>query len=43
MDDLETLLDLDGFSIMQEGGYWVKFEVRKAKVSPVSRMGFDTT
>jgi hypothetical protein len=34
MDDLQTLLDLDGFSIMQEGGYWVKFEVRKAKVSP---------
>jgi hypothetical protein len=27
--DLETLLDLDGLIIEQEGGCWTKFEVRR--------------
>jgi hypothetical protein len=27
---LETLLALDGVVIMQRGGYWTKFEVRRA-------------
>jgi hypothetical protein len=30
---LDTLLDLDGDIVAQEGGYWVKFEVHRVKPS----------
>ena len=30
---LETLLELDGMLIAQEGGYWVKFEAKQVPVS----------
>ena len=30
---LDTLLDLDGYTIDQEGGYWIKIEARRVPVS----------
>ena len=30
---LDTLLDLDGYTIDQKGGYWIKFEARRVPVS----------
>lgn len=30
---LDTLLDLDGYIIDQEGGYWIKVEARRVEVS----------
>ena len=30
---LETLLDLDGSILEQEGGYWIKIEVRRVPAS----------
>lgn len=30
---LETLLDLDGSILEQEGGYWIKIEVRRVPLS----------
>lgn len=31
---LDTLIELDGTVIDQEGGYWVKFEVRRVAPTP---------
>jgi hypothetical protein len=30
---LDTLLDLDGSILEQEGGYWIKIEVRRVPMS----------
>jgi hypothetical protein len=30
---LETLVDLDGSILEQEGGYWIKIEVRRVPMS----------
>mgnify|MGYP001766970740 CR=1 FL=1 len=29
---LDTLLDLDGYTIDQEGGYWIKVEARRVPI-----------
>lgn len=39
MDDLQTLLNLDGERFRVENGYWVKFEVKKIEVSDESPHG----
>ena len=38
---LDRLLDLDGFIIAQEGGYWVKLKARKVPVSEEIPHGVD--
>jgi hypothetical protein len=40
---LETLLDLDGSILEQEGGYWIKIEARRVLASGVLCMGSRTT
>jgi hypothetical protein len=36
---LETLLDLDGSILEQEGGYWIKIEARRVPASEHARHG----
>ncbi len=36
---LETLLELDGSVLEQEGGFWIKIEARRAPSSPQARHG----
>lgn len=35
---LETLLDINGYTIDQEGGYWVKVEAGESRLLSVFRM-----
>lgn len=34
LTELDTLLDLDDEIMVQDGGYWVKIEARRVKVTP---------